>query len=156
MPWKKRDRATEIHYSLADAGPDLDRRIEERVAEVLHRSPVPWKNPPPYSADLPRAQFLLDVMERREFGHTSVAETPSGWACSMQVGDGALLVGRGDTEALAICAVFMTERERVRARRPRGGIVTRTGKRVRRFARRLSRNRFVSRVTFEIRRILFP
>lgn len=154
---RKRERETEKYYRLADAGPDLDRRIEDRVAEALHRSPVPWKNPPPYSENLQRAQFLLDVMERREGARISVAETPTGWVCSMQVhGRDEPLVGRGDTEALAICAVFMTERKRVRARRHRQGIVSRAEKRFRRFLRRLSRMRFVSRVTSGIRRILFP
>ena len=109
MTRKKRERAPELFFRSADTGPDLDRRIESHVAEVLHRSPVPWKNPPQYTEDLQRAQFLLDVMERREGVRTAVAETPTGWACSVDLGgeEDYLLVGRGETEALAICAAFM-------------------------------------------------
>jgi len=158
MPRRKRERAAELFYRMTDVGPDLDRRVESRVAEVLHRSPVPWQNPPRYSEDLPRAQFLLDVMERREGVRTAVAETPTGWACSVDVGgeNEDVLVGRGETEALAICAAFMTERPRKRARRPHGGIVRRVEKRIGRSLRRLSRTRLVTRVTEEIRRLLFP
>jgi len=158
MTRKKRERAPELFFRSADTGPDLDRRIESHVAEVLHRSPVPWKNPPQYTEDLQRAQFLLDVMERREGVRTAVAETPTGWACSVDLGgeEDYLLVGRGETEALAICAAFMTARPRKRARRPRGGFATRVEKRIARSVRRLSRTRLVTRVTYEIRRLLFP
>ena len=158
MARKRRERADEIFYRRADCGPDLDRRIESRVADALHRSPVPWKNPPPYTGDLQRAQFLLDVMERREGLRTAVAETPTGWACSVGPGgeDENLLVGRGETETLAICAAFMTDRPRKRARRPRAGLVTRVEKRAVRAVKRLSRTRFVTRVTYEIQRLLFP
>jgi len=158
MPRKKRDRKPELFFRLADAGPDLDRKIENHVAEVMYRSPVPWQNPPRYSEDLHRAQFLLDVLERRELVRTAIAETPTSWACSLDLGGETeeLLVGRGDTEALAICAAFMTERPRKRAKRPQGGIVRRAEKRVARSLRRLARVPLVSRIRYEIRRILFP
>src|SRR3954465_6468197 len=153
MP-RKKHRKAELFYRLTDAGPDLDRKIEDHVAEVMYRSPVPWKNPPRYSEDLQRAQFLLDVLERRELVKTAVADTPTGWACSLDLGGETedLLVGRGDTEALAICAAFMTERPRKRAKRPRGGIVRRTERRVARSLERLGRVPFVARVRYEIRR----
>ena len=158
MPRKKRERGQELFFRLADAGPDLDRKIEDHVADVTHRSPVPWKNPPRYSEDLQRAQFLLDVLERRELVKTAVAETPTGWACSIDIGRETedLLVGRGETEALAICAAFMTERPRKRAKRPHGGIVRRTKKRVVRSLERLRRIPLVARVRHRIRRLLFP
>jgi hypothetical protein len=152
MPRKKRDRKPELFFRLADAGPDLDRKIENHVAEVMYRSPVPWQNPPRYS------QFLLDVLERRELVRTAIAETPTGWACSLDLGGETdePLVGRGDTEALAICAAFMTERPRKRAKRPHGGIVRRAERRVARGLERLGRVPFVARVRYEIRRLLFP
>lgn len=150
-------KRAEIFYRHGDAGLDMDREVESRVASVLRRSPVPWKNPPTYSLDVDRARFLLDVAERRLGAKTSVVETPTGWACSFDFGgeDEDLVVGRGDTEALAICAAFMSK-IRKPARRFRGGFLKAGSRRLRRAARRLGKARLVRRVGKTIRRILFP
>jgi hypothetical protein len=157
--WRKSDkRRAEVFYRREDAGPDMDREVESRVASVLHRNPVPWKNPPNYSVDVARAHFLLDVAERRLGAKTAVAETPSGWACSFDFGgeDEDLLVGRGDTEALAICAAFMTKIRKPGPRRFRGGFLKAGSRRLRRAARRLGRARVVRAVRKTIGRLLFP
>ncbi len=148
----------EVFYRRGDAGPDMDREIESRVASVLHRSPVPWKNPPSYSRDVDRARFLLDVAERRLGAKTAVVETPSGWACSFDFGgeDEDLVVGRGDTEALAICAAFMTKIRKPGTPRFRGGFLKAGSRRLRRAVRRLGKARLVRRVGKTIRRLFFP
>jgi len=155
---RKKPKRDEIFYRSADAGPALDRAIEERVAEFLHRSPVPWSNPPRYTLEIVRAQFLLEVAERRGGARTAVAETPSGWACSLDFGgeDDALVVGRGDTEALAICAAFMSKRPRVRHRSPQRSFAGRVEHGVRRLTRRAWNLRFVVRLREETRKLLFP
>ena len=153
----RRPEREEIFYRNADAGPDLDREIEKRVATLLNRSPIPWSTPPRYTLEIFRAQFLLDVVERREGGRTAVAETPTGWACSLDFGgeDEDLVVGRGDTEALAICAAFMSNRPR-RRRRLRGGLTARMGHGVRRLTKRAWNLRFVARLREKTRKLLFP
>ncbi|MDQ6893350.1 MAG: hypothetical protein M3167_11820 [Acidobacteriota bacterium] len=155
MPVKSKRQ--EIFYRESDVGPTLDREIEKHVARLLHRSPVPWRNPPRYTAEIFRAQFLLDVVERREAGRTAVTETPVGWACSLDFGgdDQDLVVGRGDTEALAICAAFMSKRPRIR-RKSQRGFAGRLEHGVRRFVIRVWNLRFVVRVRAEIGKLLFP
>ena len=154
---RKKRGQEELFYRSADASLELDREIEKRAAEVLHRSPVPWKNPPLYTSELSRAQFLLDIVERREGGRTAVVETPSGWACSLDFGEGTeLIVGRGETEALAICAAFMSERPRHRTRVHRGGLAARLEHSIRRTTRRAWNLRFVKRLREETRKLLFP
>jgi hypothetical protein len=154
---REKSKREEIFYRESDVGPTLDREIEKRVAGVLHRSPVPWSNPPRYTLEIVRAQFLLDVVERREGGRTAVAETPTGWACSLDFGgeDDDLVVGRGDTEALAICAAFMSPRPR-RRRVFRGGIANRVEHRVRHLMRRAWNLRLVVRLREKTRKLLFP
>jgi hypothetical protein len=125
---------------------------------VLHRNPVPWTNPPSYSQEADRARFLLDVAERRLGARTAVVETPTGWACTFDFGgaEEEILVGRGDTEALAICAAFMSRIRKPGSRRFRGGFVKSGGRRVRHAARRIGRSRLVQRVGKMIRGLLFP
>jgi len=155
---QKKSRREDLFYRSGDALRELDRKIEEGVAEVLHRSPVPWSNPPRYTLEIARAHFLLDVVERREGGRTSVVETPTGWACSLDFGgeDHELIVGRGDTEALAICAAFMSERPdwRKNARRDRG-LGARFTRAVRRITERAWNLRAVARVREVTRKLLF-
>ena len=155
---RKKTPRKELFYGAADATVELDREIEKRVAEVVHRSPVPWRNPPRYTAELVRAQFLLDVMERREGGRTSVVGTPSGWACSLDFGgeDSELIVGRGDSEPLAICAAFMSERPRRRAKLRHRGLAARLDYSVRRVTRKVWDLRFLVRLREETRKLLFP
>ena len=159
MPAKSDRKREEIFYRGGDAGPEMDGEIEARVASVLHRSPVPWQNPPRYSLDGERARFLLDVAERRLGAKTAVVETPSGWACSFDFGgdDEDLFVGRGDTEALAICAAFMTRIRKPGSRRQfQGGAWKTARRRVRRAAKRIGKTRFIRRVAEMIRNTLFP
>jgi hypothetical protein len=155
---RKKTAQQELFYRSEKATQDLDREIEKRVAEVIRRSPIPWRNPPRYTTELVRAQFLLDVMERREGGATTVVETPSGWACSVDFGgeDAELIVGRGDTEALAICAAFMSKRPRRRARRRYRGFAAELDHAVFRVIRRVWNHRFVVRLRKETRKLLFP
>jgi len=155
---RRKTKREELFYRSGDADAELDRQIETRVAEVLHRSPVPWSNPPRYTVDVDRARFLIDVVERREGARTSVVETPSGWACSLDFGgeDHELIVGRGDTEALAICAAFMSDRPRRRKKVRRRGLTGRVEHAVKRTARRVWNLRFMVRLREQTRRLLFP
>lgn len=94
-----------IEFGDEQAGPSLDRRIEEHVARLLRRNAAPWRNPPPYSASVERARFLQDILER---GHTPVEVVQKGatWTCTVSTERGTA-IGRGETEALAICAAFI-------------------------------------------------
>jgi len=144
----------EIFYRVADAGANLDGEIEGRVAAVLRREPIPWRNPPSYSGDPNRARFLLDLAERREAAITKTVFSDPVWECSFFYQDGRAVVGRGETEALAICAAFMSERGRPRRRlRGRSRSMTKT---IRRLRRRLWESRLGKRLRDSVRRLLFP
>lgn len=151
----KRWGGHEMFYRVRDAGVSLDEQIEREVARLLRRSLGPHTRPASYSTEIQNARFLEDLLSRVNPGSVQLRTSGPVWECSFTTPDGERLVGSGETESLAICAAFMSQKfPKHRRLRPRAGSSISVA--FRRARRRLRDLRVVRWLRRQIRKLLFP